>query len=432
MRAEFIILLALLAAPIQLRAEQLCLDKKVVARATEDIRLSLEETNKDPLCEPESHTYKVAQTLAAIKTVKFLPKELPAPYNQSILPFGLWKYFSEPTNKIMDAGSHSPNCTDGVIAFVITDFPDGTVYLCPDFYDGDNGLLDRMAAMLHEVRHFSGHPHIDCTRGIFLGDEGGCDHALSEKGAYAVTVESLTKMALLADDFSPLQKEYARAKAIANAENRINEVSASESALYLRSVDKKAYYFDGKNLTRAPYVEGTVISRGENLAVFPAGAGNAFFLNSLTPYLRKDPVEGATAIQFNESPVGNRAEVLDILRGLALSCSVYSRYLSCNVPAVRQDLLVKLNSDIKYAYLPEELGLTGNDTVYVSSGTSQLTKIQLLPNGDSNIGSAFSADAQKFTAIAVLDGKRFGLNKFGSVEVFSNGRWVQFAGPALA
>jgi hypothetical protein len=407
-----------------------CLDKKIVSRVTDGIRLSLEEKNQNPICEPESHTYKIIETLAAIKGIRFLPKELPRPYNQGILPMGLWKYFAEPTSRVMDAGGHSPNCVDGTIAFVLPQFPDSTVYICPDFYDGDYNLLDRISVLLHEVRHFSGYDHVKCTRGPFLGDEAGCDEALSEKGSYAVSVESLTKMALLEEKFTPLQKEYAKINAISYAESRINQAAAAEHALYLRSLEGKAYYFDGKVLVAAPFVDGTVVSRGEKLAVFPADHTEAYSLNLLSTHLSKDPPAGGTSLQFNQLLKSERPEILDIVWNPKASCSVQAHELSCNVPDVKEDLLVRTQTENKYAFLGDELGLEESSAIYVANEAGMVTKVLLSANGDSAVSTFSSPVAARFKAISLLEGERFGLTKAGEIQVFENGKWRAFPGLA--
>lgn len=112
-------------------------------------------------------------------------------------------------------------CRPGVGAFVFPFFMDSTIYLCPPFFE--SSVTSQASILMHEVRHFDGHSHVSCTRGLDTGSSGACDMDILNKGSYAISVQTLVGMSRI-PELEPAAKNLLEAEAIYTAFNRFNAI----------------------------------------------------------------------------------------------------------------------------------------------------------------------------------------------------------------
>lgn len=108
------------------------------------------------------------------------------------------------------------NCPKGVGAYVY--MFGNTMYVCPMLLSDNFTALDRASVFMHEARHIDGFPHTTCTRGPRAGLQGACDNRMSDRGSYAVSVETYAQLAAYATDLHPALKAYSRSAAVIYAD----------------------------------------------------------------------------------------------------------------------------------------------------------------------------------------------------------------------
>ncbi len=163
---------------------------------------------------------KVLQSLVALKNSAALePDHDPedALTFKAITENDWWAYFVTRANKI----TIPPNCPEGAAAYVMPMFEIGNVNLCRPFFEASR--FSQASIMMHEVRHFDGHSHVTCTRGMDKGNRGGCDPEIGQKGSYAITVQTLVALAR-SQEIEEADKLLLESEAIFTAFNRFNKV----------------------------------------------------------------------------------------------------------------------------------------------------------------------------------------------------------------
>ena len=113
-----------------------------------------------------------------------------------------WGYF---TNRASSFNLER-ECEEGVVAFVFGVFGGGKIHICPFFFE--QNLYSQTSVMMHEVRHFDGFRHVTCSRGKEQGNSGACDTDITEKGSYAISVQ--TMVCLLYTSPSPRDQRGSR------------------------------------------------------------------------------------------------------------------------------------------------------------------------------------------------------------------------------
>lgn len=112
-------------------------------------------------------------------------------------------------------------CRPGVGAYVMPLFMEGMIFLCPPFFE--SSVTSQASVLMHEVRHFDGHSHVSCTRGMDTGSAGACDTDILNKGSYAISVQTLVGMSRIVD-MDAGEKNLLEAEAIYTAFNRFNTI----------------------------------------------------------------------------------------------------------------------------------------------------------------------------------------------------------------
>jgi len=166
-------------------------------------------------CYDGSATSNLLQTVMFIRNTQFAPT---MPVSSDELFTGAfakdwWKYF---IGRI-DEMKVQQNCPKGAGAFVQPLFGK-IMFVCPLILTDSFTAMDRASVFMHEARHIDGYGHITCTTGPRKGLQGACDTRISDKGSYAVTVETYVQMAKYATDLHPAVKSYAFASGIIYAE----------------------------------------------------------------------------------------------------------------------------------------------------------------------------------------------------------------------
>jgi hypothetical protein len=407
------------------RAEENCIDSGQEQTIRQSLKLETLDKDSYDRCKADSHTYKMLQALTLIHTIRFQEGALGQPYNEDILPTDFWGYFSKRATVIQDESS----CSEGVLAFVYGFARNGVVHVCPLLYSDTITIFERAETMLHEVRHFEGYSHVTCTRGPRQGQGGACDESIDEKGSYAVTVESLTKMAMTSKDIPHVQKTMLKILALTYANETFNTpVRARDlSAFYLVSSDHKGYVYSDAGLVQVASLEGDkVISRGSALAVFPRDKSDAYTADVFSTSLEASPAMGTFSAKYNSLPVTERPEVVDIMNVGYLSASVTSSEIQGSLRSTMADTTVKLPFVAKAVYSSPEVGQDNEDSLYVVDGQDQMFRVQFLAGQNYNI-SAFANPLAGLKQIAVFNDSRLALNQSGQVVIEENGRWTAFS-----
>lgn len=136
---------------------------------------------------------------------------------QAITEKDWWSYFIKRANHF----TIQTKCQQYVVAYVMPFFGAGDINLCPMFFDQD--VTSQASVMMHEVRHFDGFPHVSCSQGNEKGMSGACDDAITTKGSYAISVQTLVGMAR-SKDIATESKPVVEAEAVYMAFNKFNKV----------------------------------------------------------------------------------------------------------------------------------------------------------------------------------------------------------------
>jgi hypothetical protein len=408
----------------QAQATDSCLDQKLVDEIRQSLQLQTADLDKFDRCNPNTNTYKLLEALILAKTITFEQNDLGKPFNQNILPNDFWGYFSQRARVVVDETS----CKTGVLAFVYGFAGDGVVHICPESYTDRITKFERAETMLHEVRHFEGYGHVTCTRGPRDGQAGACDDSIDENGSYAVTVESLTKMALKAKNLPRMQRTMVSILALTYANETFNTpIQARDlTAFYLVGNDGKGYIYSDKGLVEVANLGADkVISRTNALAVFPADKSNAYTANVFEPSLDKSPAMGMFSAEYNSLPIASRPEVVDILNLGYLSGSVTAHELKVTLLEEDSDTVVPLQWTAAAVYSGQEYGAADKDSVYVANEAGEMFRVQFAPGHNYQMLPVENT-LQAFKSVAVFNGARVALNKSGQVLTEDSGHWVLF------
>ncbi|MGZ3735117.1 MAG: hypothetical protein ACXVC0_09165 [Bdellovibrionota bacterium] len=410
-----------------------CLDMDVVKAVESKIHIPADSTGKkfDP-CDETNHTYRLLQSLSLIKTIQFdvTAKKLAAPLNEDILPTDFWGYFSTRANSVVNEDKTDEMCSNGFMAYVFGAQKDGVVHLCPVFYDDSQNIYDRASAMLHEVRHFAGYTHVTCTRGPSKGKAGACDPSIGLKGSYAVTVESITKMALMAQNLSPATRFMLKTASLTWSDSSFNQNVFPQgfSSLYLTGDDGKGYFFNGKTLKDGPtFGSAHVLSRLASLSIFPADKSDAFTIDFFSKDFAHLPALGTMALGYNKLEASARPTFVDVINGGNLTGFVSDDTVSGMLQPETEYTVVKLDSSAKGFYTAAELGQSASNSLYALTEKDEMYKITFLP-GKKSQSQKVANFAAGFKSFAMLNSQRLGLNEAGDVvlDAQGNNKWAAF------
>ncbi len=161
---------------------------------------------------------KVLQSLVALKNSKALEPDFDpadALTLKAVSENDWWAYFVNRASTITIPAS----CPEGAAAYVMPMFMPGTIFLCRPFFEASK--FSQASIMMHEVRHFDGHSHVTCTRGLDKGSRGACDPDILNKGSYAISVQTLVALAR-SPEIESADKLLLESEALFTAFNRFN------------------------------------------------------------------------------------------------------------------------------------------------------------------------------------------------------------------
>lgn len=405
-------------------AESNCLDASVVAEIRAKVKLKTKDVSSFDLCKPESQTYKILQALTLLKTLTFADTALAKPFNQNILPKDFWAYFSDRVGQITDEAT----CDNDFLAFVHGGSKDREVHICPSFYGEVISRDERAMAMLHEARHFEGFVHVTCLHGPRKGEKGACDKSIGQKGSYAVTVESLTKLALNSREISKVNRVMNKLSALSYASEAFNKsVQAEEStALLLVDQNDNAFLYNDQGASPvASLGDARVISRGSVLAVFPLDRSDAFSANAFSPALDALPAEGAFSLAYNQKPIAERPRAIDILNLTYLSGGVTETEASVRLMNEQSDTVVKFPFKATSVFSGREFGKPDKDSLYILGDDQQSYRLQLLKKGKFKLGQVRNR-LGNVEQVSIFNGKRLGRDRSGEILIEEQGQWKSF------
>jgi hypothetical protein len=417
------------AAPPAAPVPANCLDMAAVRDVEEHFSLPDFEKPLDR-CDATSPKFKLLESLALIKTIQFDAQNKPAaPLNSDVLPTDFWGYFSLRANQIVNEPATQDSCAHGFMAFVYGAMNDGTVHLCPVFYDASQTVYDRASTMLHEVRHFAGYSHVTCTRGPESGRAGSCDTSIALKGSYAVTVESITKMALLAKNLSPATRFMLKTTAISWIDSSFNQAVLPHgfTSIYLNGADGKGYFFDGHSVTDGPYFPNArVVSRQSSLSIFPNDKSDVFTFDYFSAKFDHFPAMGSMAISYNKIPQANRPAFVDVINAGHLTGWVSDQSVTAALIPSTSFNTVTLDSPARAVFTAAELGLALSDSYYVLTEKNEMHKVEFK---DANVHTdTLVPDASTgFQSFSMLGDDRLGLTNDGQVVSHAANGWQPLA-----
>lgn len=193
-----------------------------------------------------------------------------------------WGYFTQRANDFVILPAYCDS-NPGVVAFVYS-FRRGQINLCQRFFEMDPGA--QIEVLMHEVRHFDGHPHVTCTQGNEAGTPGACDDVITRGGSYAVSVQVSVELAFV-DQLSLDDRALAEASATYSVSNKFNtrtKVKVREY-IYLANEAGELHRADLTKLPRTEFVAklaapARVLSNGSQLTIFPLDSAQAAYRRS--------------------------------------------------------------------------------------------------------------------------------------------------------
>lgn len=219
------------------------------------------------------------------------------------------------------------NCPKGVGAYVY--MFGNTMYVCPMLLSDNFTALDRASVFMHEARHIDGFPHMTCTRGPRAGLQGACDNRMSDRGSYAVTVETYSQLAAYATDLHPALKAYSRSASVIYADEafeapvRINR----QSQFMLMATNGDFHILNLNNgvkteqLGKSPAV-GKISMRAQHMILYPDDKS----LASKYVFARDEgdiqQAAGDISVEYNSMTPAQRGDWVDVHIGAQWSARV--------------------------------------------------------------------------------------------------------------
>lgn len=221
-------------------------------------------------------------------------------------------------------------CPKGVIAYVY--FWGTTMYVCPTALTDNFTALDRASVFMHEARHIDGFPHTTCTHGPRAGMAGACDDRISDKGSYAVTVETYSQIAKYAGDVHPALRAYARSAAVTYADEAFQtEVHVERRSQFLLLTSDRRFHSLTFGDSSAPSVmdlgtapgTGRIALRGQHMILFPEDRTQKARFVYARGEGENSQGAGDIAAEYNGQTPGQRAELVDVHIAAQWSARVY-------------------------------------------------------------------------------------------------------------
>jgi len=407
---------ALFFLPQPSHADAACLDAAQVKSLQAAIDLPAIESNE--LCMPRANNYKLYQAMLFMKNFTFNASQVPAPFNQGILGGGFWDFFRGTVHKVQNESN--PDACKGTLAFALINHApgavqDGIIHICPNYYGDSIGIPERVSIVLHETRHFQGFDHVKCESFSLLKGTVNCDNSITDKGAFAVTMESLADMIFAPSNLSATDIARAKHMILNNGVFVFNQPILPQGSLfgvYLQTEDGRGWVYDGTELKSVPVVaDSHLISRLSVLEVFPNNKADTYTADLLseTP-LKQDPV-GNYGIQYNLFLDKDRVIPIDMI--FEEEFQVLVREHDVNVAGYDP---VTMTWTARVAFTARELGDSDPNAFYVVDTASQWHKFTW--NQDDGVQiTDVAARSQIWKAAAVINGVHLALTQAGEVMI---------------
>lgn len=239
--------------------------------------------NKAEYCQGDFNDqwFKIAQSLEVLINIQPNEPNLDADDAltfKAITDKDWWAYFTQRA----DTFAIESNCPANVVAYVQPFFGQGRIHLCQLFFDQTQS--DQASTMMHEVRHFDGHRHTTCGQGNEKGNAGACDERITNKGSYAISVQTLVGLAR-SKQTSIQERPLLEAQAVYMAFNKFNTVPKvklnNSVILSSQTAELFSWALDGdlEPIAELP-APSVVYNSANNLTIFPT--------DSNLPAYRKD------------------------------------------------------------------------------------------------------------------------------------------------
>lgn len=197
-------------------------DMNIIGQSFRQIQNRLNDSLEE-YCEADlgKEWFSLSKSLEILKNIKQNPPALDiddAFTYKAISEKNWWDYFTNRASSF----TLERSCQEGVVAFVYGGFGggNGNIHICPFFFEQE--LYSQASVMMHEVRHFDGHRHVTCSQGQEEGNDGACDTRISNKGSYAISVQTMVGMAR-SKDIPKAESSLLQSEALYMAFNKFNQ-----------------------------------------------------------------------------------------------------------------------------------------------------------------------------------------------------------------
>lgn len=208
-------------------------------------------------------------------------------------------------------------CRDNIVAFVIISRngrDDGNIHLCKPFFE--ETVSSQASTMMHEVRHFDDQGHVLCTRGNESGIDGACDNSISQKGSYAISVQTLVGLAR-SNETQEEEKPLLEAEALYMAFNKFNAVPsvALKNSILLSNNSGEVYKWrleeDDAELMTTLNEPARISNSFNNITIYPLNTGiDAYRMDQKFQTKISNP--GLFAVEYNKKEASERADYKNI------------------------------------------------------------------------------------------------------------------------
>jgi len=267
-------------------------------------------SNKKEYCESDmgEQWFKIAKSLVVL--IDSVPNEPNYDINDALTYKAIsekdwWSYFTKRATTF----SIKSRCREGVVAYVQPFFGRGRINLCELFFQ--LSVTSQASTMMHEVRHFDGHGHVTCAQGLEQGFSGACDSKITNKGSYAISVQTLVGFAR-SKNIPEGERSRIEAEAIYMAYNKFNVVPQVEieKSIVLSNSYGEVYNWSlggSADLIKVLETPAVIRSSGRSLTVYPQDRNlDAYRIDETFQNISSNP--GMYATFYNDTDPAERGD----------------------------------------------------------------------------------------------------------------------------
>jgi hypothetical protein len=357
-----------------------CLNGQEVRDIQSQLKVNMAEPLKD-LCARDSHGVQIFRILNLLKKMQISAAPLEGRYNQNIVGTDFWGFLTKRIRTVSEAPAEDTRCARGAMAYVDQKSSANVAFVCPLFFDNSYSDYEKASVLLHEARHVEGHAHVMCLAGNKVANSGGCDERIEDKGAYAVTIETMAKMALRGINI-PLEERQKIRLNLLNYLESFNELvnGVGNSGIYLQSQDgKQAFLYDGAVLTPAPTLAKThLVSRGLSLIAVPVSSkADGFGVDVFRSKLDSIPAVGGCILDYNKLPLPERRPLVDIVADGAFSACIYENTIVGRIGNGKgADARATIPGKIRSVFTSEEIRDANQDSFFVKTSKKEFFRVR--------------------------------------------------------